>query len=510
MKKFELNDKQKVLIILVVIMIVQVGVRFYVGLKKNYFHMDEMYSYGLMNYDKGSIVDNEDFLDTWHDKNYYLDYLEVNSNEKWDLKAVYENQKNDVHPPFYYLLLRITSTFSIDHFTKWSGLFLNMFIFIISNILVYKTSKLLFRNSFMSLLCVTINGFSIIAIDSFLYIRMYELSNMFVLAITYLHIKLWRTHNVTYKNLLPIMIIFILGGLTHYYFFVYGFILYLLYSIKCIKNKHFKNLIRYQVAIIISAVIYLVIFPYSIEHLLFKNSSFSGTEDYSIFVRLGNYLSLIHNKFLHNLLLPFVIIILFITYKKHNKHLRFNSQIYLLLFPIIIYLLVVIKFSPYIETRYVIPIYSVSFLLIFYIIKKYLFEHIANNEVVFLLILLVTTFAYSPISTHYQFEFAYEQYSDITKQVEEKKLPIVYYFNTNNNRFLDDLYLFTLADKSIVLNANNGLEKLINISNEEKNFILICNEGVNEDELKSTISGYYFYLQRMNSCNVYEFVLKEK
>ena len=44
----------------------------------------------------------------------------------------------------------------------------------------------------------------------------------------------------------------------------------------------------------------------------------------------------------------------------------------------------------------------------------------------------------------------------------------------------------------------------VNIAKEEQHFILICNDGINEDELKSKITANYTYLQRMNACNVYE------
>lgn len=506
--KFILTEKNRVVLFFLLITIVLIAARFYVGMKKSYFHMDEMFSYGLMNYNKYSITDNPDFMDEWHTKDYYLDYLEVNSDEKWDLTAVYENQKNDVHPPFYYFLLRIAAMFTVDHFTKWTGIILNIIIFTISNIFVYKTSKLLFRTSLMSLFACVINGAAIIAIDSCTYIRMYELSNLFILAITYFHIKLWRKKNITFKDLLPIMIVFILGGLSHYYFFIFGFIAYLLYSIKCLRKKNYKNFAKYQVAIIISAMIYLLIFPYAIEHLLFKNNSFSGTQNYNIFVRLGSYLYLINNKFFNNLIILFTMLILFICYGKKSKKIRYNSHISLLLCPIIVYLLIVITTSPYLETRYIMPIYSVSILLAFYLTKKFLFEHIPNREVVFMLILLVVIFAYSPILTNHQFEFAYGQYENITTQIQEKKLPIVYYFNTNNNRFLDDLYLLTLTDRSIVLNANNGLDKLHEVSMEEQHFILICNDGINEDEMKSQINANYTYLQRMNACNIYEVTVK--
>ena len=84
--------------------------------------MDEAYSYGLTNYERLNISDNEDFFNTWHDKSYYLDYLTVDKEEANNFTPVYENQKNDVHPPFYYLLLRIAMNFSIDYFSKWTGL----------------------------------------------------------------------------------------------------------------------------------------------------------------------------------------------------------------------------------------------------------------------------------------------------------------------------------------------------------------------------------------------------
>ena len=138
--------RKKTTIILIIIILVQILIRIYFGYQKQYFHMDEMYSYGLMNYNKLNIADNEDFLNKWHNKEYFEDYLEVNNNEIYNIKPVYENQKNDVHPPLYYLLLRISATFTINKFTKWTGILLNITIFIISSIMVYLISKELFKN----------------------------------------------------------------------------------------------------------------------------------------------------------------------------------------------------------------------------------------------------------------------------------------------------------------------------------------------------------------------------
>ena len=49
-----------------------------------------------------------------------------------------------------------------------------------------------------------------------------------------------------------------------------------------------------------------------------------------------------------------------------------------------------------------------------------------------------------------------------------------------------------------ILVRNDKIEKT------ESNFILICNNGVNEEKIKSTINGKIEYVQRMNACNIYE------
>jgi len=69
MKKLKIFPKMFIQIFSVlgiIIILVQILIRIYFGYQKQYFHMDEMYSYGLMNYNKLNIADNEDFLNKWH------------------------------------------------------------------------------------------------------------------------------------------------------------------------------------------------------------------------------------------------------------------------------------------------------------------------------------------------------------------------------------------------------------------------------------------------------------
>lgn len=84
--------------------------------------------FGLASYNKTEIQNNNDFYNMWHSKEYYRDYLTVNENEKFMFSQVYENQKNDNHPPLYYLILRIAMGFNINQYSKWIGIILNIII----------------------------------------------------------------------------------------------------------------------------------------------------------------------------------------------------------------------------------------------------------------------------------------------------------------------------------------------------------------------------------------------
>ena len=239
--KEKIIDNKLVIIILAIIIVLQVVARVYIGEKKEYFHMDEMYSYGLMNYNKLNIADNDDFYNNWHNKQYYKDYLEVNSDEVWNLKPVYENQKNDVHPPLFYLIV-----------------------------------NKLCKNKYIALIASAFSTFTIIGLSATMYIRMYELANFNILLLVYTQLNLIEKVELRFKDCIPVIIALLLGGLAHYYFFIFAFVIYIMYAIKCIKEKKFKNLGIFTGAMVVAAIIFLLIFPFAINHVLFSYIGLSG------------------------------------------------------------------------------------------------------------------------------------------------------------------------------------------------------------------------------------------
>ena len=229
-------NKEKIALLIVIV--IQIMIYIFLGMQKTYIHMDEAYSIGLTNYNKVDITQNEDFYNNWHNKEYYEDYISIGKEEVTNVKPVYENQRNDVHPPFYYLLLRIAYTFNLDSFSKWPGLILNIIILVISNILVYKILKEIIKDKKIALLICLVNGLVISSIESVTYIRMYALNSLFLLLVAYCHIMNFRKENIPLKSYIYISIglIVLLASLTHYYNVIYIAIIYILYVIRYIKN----------------------------------------------------------------------------------------------------------------------------------------------------------------------------------------------------------------------------------------------------------------------------------
>ena len=235
-----MNSKFKEVLVVVILLIVQTVIYVVCGFNKSYIHMDEAYSLGLASYDKTEIQANDDFYDTWHTGKYYEDYLTVNDDEKDSYSGVYENQKNDVHPPFYYLILRFAMGFNLNNFSMWPGIIVNIVIYMFITIFMYLIlQKLLQKETHVkekAILLAFISSITMASLTSVLYIRMYALSTLNVLITAFLHIKLLENKKQEPKLL-------VLIGLSALVRCTYTLLLFILlgYAIYNICSKIYKT-----------------------------------------------------------------------------------------------------------------------------------------------------------------------------------------------------------------------------------------------------------------------------
>lgn len=187
------------------IIIIQTVVYIVAGMGKAYIHMDEAYSLSLSNYDKIQIQENDDFYNHWHDAEYYKDYLVVNEDERGDFAPVYNNQRDDVHPPLFYLLLRLGMELTPGEFNKWTGITINILAFAVNTVFLYLiVDKLLGKERsrrVKAFVLTLVASITIAAISTVMYIRMYALLTMWVTITMYLHMLLLDGKKVNPKVL---------------------------------------------------------------------------------------------------------------------------------------------------------------------------------------------------------------------------------------------------------------------------------------------------------------------
>ena len=570
--------------IIVIILIIQTIIFVIAGINKSYIHMDEAYSLGLTNYNKVEIQQKEDFYNTWHNKEYYEDYLSVNDNEKNNFLPVYENQKNDVHPPLYYLFLRIAMQFNIGSFSKWPGIILNIMIYLFITIFMYLILRKLFAKSensqIKSAFLALISSLTLASINNAIYIRMYALSSLNILITTYLHLKLAEKKGNNYKLLVAIGISALVGSLTHYYYLFYLAMLFIMFVIKYLKEKEYKELAKYIITMIIAGILSLIIFPYSIKHMFFGyrgqgaiNSLLNISE---FFIKICQYILIINVYAFNNILFILVVFILgIIIYKKIKKIklIEKNKYIKYILYPTIFYFLLVAMSAPWIELRYMMPICSIIFILIMYLLIM-LLKNIVKEKTLNIIVILIALLmfimpfisnqiidisvgkkfkyeqenAYSskqeiveklksesniPINIFAKFtdasiddtllfiknfriepEVLYSNKHKITEMIEKeyKNLPTLYLFNSNNNRFLDDILLLAKINKSYIAkdiecNSQN-IKQIMKDKDTSHGILVFINDGQEKDEKIDIIKETFgfeqtTYLQRLNACDLY-------
>lgn len=520
-----MNNRKRKILIVSIILAIQTIIFVIVGINKSYIHMDEAYSLGLASYEKTEIQNNQDFYNTWHNNKYYEDYISVGDNETGEYAQVYENQKNDVHPPLYYLLLRIAMGFSRNHFSKWSGIMINIIIYLFITIFMYLILQKLLQsqknNKEKAIVLAFVSSLTVASLSNAIYIRMYALSTLNILITTFLHLKLIDTDKVSAKFLLLTGFSIVAGVLTHYYYLFYLAGLYLLFFIKHMKEKSFKEIGYYTLTMCISGIVSLVIFPYSIKHMFFGYRG-QGVINKLVDVKnfcncLLEYLLKINYFAFNGLMFVFLSLVLALLFykliKKEKITAERNKYTKFIIFPTLIYFILVSVSSPWIELRYMMPISGLVFALVIYYlynIMHSIFGEKKGNIAILLLLIIVLV---APLLMKIEPEVMYSDKKEIVEKSEyELNIPTIYFFNSNNNRFLDDILLFSKLDESYIAKdmeyIETNIQEILKGKNVSNGFLIFINEGQENDKIvdiskKAMNLNEFEHIKRLNACDVY-------
>jgi len=239
--------KQKPLILLAIIILAQVCVIFHYAGKRNNLHTDEVFILDHI------VSNNYGMLHKWFNAEGYVpseqlkDYFKLDKGQRFNYSRVYKESKKDTPiPPAYNLL--IYTLYSVyfsffDNFSIYPGIIFNVIFFILTNILLYFTSRFLLDEKsalFPSLLW----GFSAGAINCALYLRIYALAAFFFTALIYVIFNIIKNKTNNAKHYIFLLFVVYCGILTHYSFITWLAMVLPILLVWFVINKKWTELLK--------------------------------------------------------------------------------------------------------------------------------------------------------------------------------------------------------------------------------------------------------------------------
>ena len=526
-------DKKKALKYLVIIILILIGIRVYFGYQKEDFFMDETFSYTLMNMKEGAgmIQTAPEFNNIWISGDKIKNMLVVGKDEVLRYDIVYYNQTQDVHPPLYYFLLHTSSALSFGNFTKWTGIILNILIFIGISFALYVIGKKVFKSTIWAIVLVAIYGVSTGAIFSTIFIRMYELLILFVLLylnkiIDILKMNVIENKNISKKDIIQLVTIFVLGMLTHYHFIIISVLISLvLFIIMLFKKVKISRICTYVGINILGLLIYSAIYPSFYTHMF---GTQRGTESTGNLLNLADYADRIKrgiNVFDVNIfgevgkiIIP--IFILFITLavikkilenglkkveekdgKKEETECIDKYILGIVIISTIIYFMLVGKIVPFMSIRYFLIIVPLIHIVLVYIFK-FVMETLVKKEILRISMVVIIILGYMLISLTVaeKNEFLYKGSNNMYKEIEKTGVKdYIYYYNnfyevnSDITRYTKDVNVY-FADINKV-SENNSNEKetgIAEIRKKDKINIFLYNTHLDKiDEILQKLNKEY-------------------
>lgn len=273
----EMHKKAQV-VAFTAIVAIQILVLAIAAIQKTDFHIDEIYSYVISNNTYADRFSHVSWLqDQWVTGSDFDKNTTVQDGHQLDFAAAYNNTATDCHPPLYYWLLHAVCALFPGVFTKWTGIGLNIALFVLCQILILLISRKLFVNDWLSLCPSLLYGFSALCIGNVEYIRMYVL--LTALALFYIYLSL-RIIEVGIKPILLALCCttVFLGALTQYYFLFFVFWMALLFGFWLIIRKRTREALAYGFGHIIAVLGMMVVFPYAIGQATGSETNNVGNE----------------------------------------------------------------------------------------------------------------------------------------------------------------------------------------------------------------------------------------
>lgn len=571
------KDRRKQGLILLLILLLVAGVSIWNGSRKEGFHVDEMYSYGLANsnylpfpkegdngaysiddfmqeygagdnliellqnlwkdlgilkaadfqiyntpiyqkYKEAQATNNQQWIETtWLSGEYYQNYLAVEEGTGFNLASVYYNQRADVHPPFYYIVLHIVCSLFEGSFSKWFGFGVNFVALMAALLVLYRMIRSYIEDSWISYVVILIYGLSMGFQSNMVFFRMYGIVTLLTIALCYFHLHLqscnWKLER---RQKLTLIALVVLGYYTLYYLVVYAAFIAFIALIRMIQDGQAKRVWTYIRQYIYAALIGIAIWPFSLKHFF---SDYRGDDFREVMSSIEQYGDLTAAMFgelsktcmgnqpvvLLGLLVMGLVGLVFACLKRKN-----NIGTYMIVFiPPILYFLFTAISTPMVHNRYVMNIMPFVFLavilgiafMIGLIVKKH------NARVTVIAIMFAGVLLLSNCFLHQPQHLTDD--GQLVVEVPENTVCVYVIPEASWQAYAKDSYILSQCKKSVILRRSNmdflrsyeyeeGESVLIYLSNpvEERDATFAEVKKVmgieHLEEVNSGLDGYYY------------------
>lgn len=381
-------------------------------IQKQALFIDEGFSYTQSNRTNNIVFSKEQACSSG-------EFLQKNMVVQSDNRFNYTYIKHNLiaHPPVFYIIFHTISSFFPNTFSLWFGLGLNLLLFSLTQIVLYKLSQM-FLTDKRALLPPLLYGFSIPAICTVTFIRNYMLFTFETTLLCLLTIQLLNLiKNKQNINLHIELFCFLLffGCLTHYYFFVFAFILCGGICFCLLLQKQYKNLLKFAGGNLISVVACPLIFPQMLRHLFGYERGFSQSilptldKSFNGGFSLKVFDNFLNNDFLfglypHQTKISLIIIIISILVGIYHfyKHKKLNENTLFLVTVFILCVIMVSAIMPLDVKRYFFNLMPLGILL-FCLLLNAIFPKNKKNTIwqYVLCVFLILANLHNPHFEHY-------------------------------------------------------------------------------------------------------------
>lgn len=360
MKCFEKLSRAAIYLLFLLLLIVSFSNKYNVN-------VDEIYSYGLANHYGGRKISFEDGVKYVPANTPWIDYVTANRDHRFDYRNVWRNQTEDVHPPFYYVILHTICSFFPGRFSMWFGGAINI-VFCLLSLLVFEKIVDIYIQDYRikNILCAAY-AISPAFLNMAMFIRMYSMAMFCIVLFIYIYIRYVRGEDGI-RILALICASAVLGTLTHYYCMIFIALLSVSFGVYCLISKKFMRIIHYSISMIVAAGLCVSIFPGILGHF-FKSDRGEQTisnagSDAVLRTNLEKDAVIILSEIFGNPILfgaGLLIIIALIIYIAAKTKDKPNAEFIFIWLAIGGYMTFVCATAPYATDRYFFPIYGAIF-----------------------------------------------------------------------------------------------------------------------------------------------------